>query len=157
MLPNARRLNGRLPALGTIEFAEKGEGMGNLGWYQTMTSVTKALGGPKKALAIVGTGVAVVGYGVFRGVEAGGKKEPCSTKGSSFVVTADAEAGGGLVLRAGMEYRVLECDDDAVQIEVIGDGSNPYFVSGSLLSSISDYPGPNSTDGGNLPAPVDPA
>lgn len=124
--------------------------MGNLGLYQTLTTVTKALGGPKKALVIVGTGVAVAGYGVFRGVEAGGKKlfrvavarrnAPCQAAGLTFTVAADAEAGGGLTLLAGNEYRVLECDGDAIQIEVLGDDDNPYFVSGELLSAVSDFP-----------------
>lgn len=116
-----------------------------------MTTVTKALGGPKKAIAIVGTGVAIVGYGVIRGLEAGGKKihriaasarhVPCPTVGRTFTVAADAEAGGGLTFRTGEKYRVLACDGDAIQIEVIGRPDNPYFVSGELLPSISDYPG----------------
>lgn len=124
--------------------------MGNLGWYQTMATVTKTLGGPKKALTIVGTGMAIAGYGVFRGVEAGSKAlyrlavknrdAQCLTKGLTFTVEEDADAGGGLVLRAGSEYRVMECDGGAVQIEVIGDADSPYFVSESLLSSISEYP-----------------
>jgi len=128
--------------------------VGNLGWYQTMTTVAKALGGPGKALAIVGTGIALAGYGVVRGIETGGKKlyrvvvenrsAPCPTKGQIFVVVADGEAGGGLTLTAGDEFRVLECDGDAILVEVLGDADNPYFVSGELLGSISDFPATDS-------------
>ena len=123
--------------------------MGNLGWYQTMTAVTKALGGPGKALAVVGTGIALAGYGVFRGVEAGGKQiyrlavknrsAPSSTEGQIFTVIEDGEAGGGLTLHPGDEVHILECDGDAILIEVLGDAHNPYFVSGALLASISDF------------------
>lgn len=35
---------------------------------------------------------------------------------------------------------MLESDDDAILVEVIGDENKPYVVSGQLLGSISDFP-----------------
>ena len=42
--------------------------------------------------------------------------------------------------RVGDEYRVLECDGDAILIEVLGDPGSPYFVSSKFLRSVSDFP-----------------
>ncbi|GAA2009178.1 hypothetical protein [Catenulispora subtropica] len=123
--------------------------MGNLGGYQTITKTVKSLGGPKKATTIL-----VVGsYAVLRCVEAGGKKAvkavtaarvarntPCATKDKIFAVASDGEDGSGLRLSAGDEYRVMECDGDAIQIEVLGAADNPYFVSSEFLRSVSDFP-----------------
>ena len=44
--------------------------MGNLGWYQLMTTVAKKVGGPKVLFGLLAVG----GYAVIRTVEAGGKK-----------------------------------------------------------------------------------
>jgi hypothetical protein len=35
----------------------------------------------------------------------------------------------------------LECDGDAILIEVVGDPDNPYFVSSKFLRSVSNFPG----------------
>ncbi|MGW6875874.1 hypothetical protein ACWGHA_26460 [Streptomyces xanthophaeus] len=127
--------------------------MGNLGGYQTITTVIKSLGGPAKATIIVGSVVATGGYGVLRCAEAGVKKAvkaskaalakrnaPCAGKDQVFAVASDGEDGSGLRLSAGDEYRVMECDGDAVQIEVLGDADNPYFVSAEFLRSVSGFP-----------------
>lgn len=34
----------------------------------------------------------------------------------------------------------MECDGDAILIEVLDDPNNPYFVSSRLLRLISDFP-----------------
>lgn len=44
--------------------------MGNLGWYQLITTWSKKVGGPKNLLLLVAAG----GYTIVRSVEAGGKK-----------------------------------------------------------------------------------
>jgi hypothetical protein len=55
------------------------------------------------------------------------------------VAAADvADAGGGLTLRTGDEFRVLARDGDAILIEVVGSAKNPWYASGDLLASISD-------------------
>jgi hypothetical protein len=123
--------------------------MGNLGGYQAMTRIVKALGGPKRAAVIVGGGLLLTGAGLY----AGGQKvvktviyrikpsvEPCPTKGQVFKVASDGEDGNGLTLRSGDEYRVLECDGDAILLEVIGRPDNPHFVSGAFLVTVSDFP-----------------
>ena len=123
--------------------------MGNLGGYQTITTVIKALGGPAKATAIGVTVVGVSGYGIGRGAEAGVKalkasltkrNAPCATKDQVFEVVSDGEDGSGLRLSVGDAYRVMDCDGDAVQIEVLGSVDNPYFVSAEFLRLVSDFP-----------------
>lgn len=118
--------------------------MGNLGGYQAMTTYAKTVGGPK----VLGAITLVGGYVLIRPAEAVAKKvrteikrrsEPCVSKGMVFAATAEG-ANGGVKLRVGDPYRVLECDGDAILIEVFGDSKNPYFVSSKFLSSISDYP-----------------
>ena len=134
--------------------------MSNLGGYQKIVEVVKTLGGPMKATAIVGSAVAVAGYGALRGVEAGVKmgiaasraalekrNTPCPTKGQLFKVSSDGEESGGLTLNAGDEYRVLDCDKDAILIEVLGARDNPHMVSGAFLATISGYPAGRRPDG----------
>ncbi|MFH8253189.1 hypothetical protein ACH3VR_22680 [Microbacterium sp. B2969] len=129
--------------------------MGNLGGYQWITTFIKSVGGPAKAAryAVGAAGlIFVAGGAAYAGGEQAVKvlksrlekrAVPCATQGQTFTVAAaaDADAGGGLTLRAGDAIRVLECDDDAIVVEVIGDENNPYVVSGQLLTSISDFPG----------------
>ncbi|MFJ9597937.1 hypothetical protein ACIRS3_34975 [Streptomyces virginiae] len=123
--------------------------MGNLGGYQTITTLAKKVGGPG-ALAIV---TAVGGWAIGRSAEAGGKSifraakaaskkrnAACSTKGQVFDVVSDSEDGKGLALRAGDQYRVMECDGEAILIEVLGGTNNPYFTSAQFLASVSGFP-----------------
>jgi hypothetical protein len=118
--------------------------MGNLGAYQTMTTIAKMVGGPKVLAAITFVG----GYVVIRPAEAGAKKVvraiktrsvPCATEGQVFRATADGD-DSGLKIRVGDEYKVLECDGDAILIEVLGDPGSPYFVSSMFLRSVSAFP-----------------
>lgn len=119
--------------------------MGNLGTYQAMTMLAKKVGGPRSLAAVT----AVTGYVVIRPAEAGVRRVaqaikkrnvPCTTKDQVFRVTTDGEDASGLMIKGGDEYRVLECDGDAVLIEVLGDSNSPYFVSSGFLESISDFP-----------------
>lgn len=123
--------------------------MGNLGTYQVMTSIAKKVGGPGALLLMAAAG----GYVILRPAEAGIKKAvrasvaalkkrnaPCATKGRLFRVVADGKGSGGPKLSVGDEYRVLECDGDAILIEVLNDPDNPYFVSSEFLTAISDFP-----------------
>ena len=121
--------------------------MGNLGAYQTMTALAKRVGGPKALVAVV----AVCGYAVIRPTEAAVKRvigaltkrnAPCPTKDLTFHATSSGEDGSGLVIREGDDYRVLECDDDSVLIELTNGAGNPYMTSENFLASISDYPAP---------------
>jgi hypothetical protein len=118
--------------------------MGNLGDYQAMTTFAKKFGGPK----VLAVATAMLGYAVLRPAEAGvkkgiraikGRRAPCATKGQVFRATSDDD-DRGLKLRVGDEYRVLECDGDAILIEVLGDPGSPYFVSSKFLRSVSDFP-----------------
>jgi hypothetical protein len=117
---------------------------GNLGWYQKIVELAKKAGGPRRLLAYTVIG----GYVVIRTAEAGGKwvfevirsgSSPCPTKGKVFQVTSDRE-DGTLAFRVGDEYRVLECDGDAILIELLGNPDNPHFVSSEFLRSMSSFP-----------------
>ena len=123
--------------------------MGNLGAYQTMTTLAKKVGGPAKLAAVV----AVAGWAALRGVEAGGKvvakftkgvlekrNAPCPAKGQVFDVRSEGADAQGLALHPGDQYRVLEGDGDAILIEVLGGSDNPYFVSAQFLTTVSDFP-----------------
>jgi hypothetical protein len=129
--------------------------MSNLGGYRNATMVMKALGGPKAAVAIIGSGLLILGGGLYAGVEVlvktvGPKLRkravPCPHRGQFFIVAADGDSGDGLSLRAGENYRLIECDGDAVIVEVIGRDDNPHAVSGAFLSTISGYPSAGQSD-----------
>lgn len=123
--------------------------MSNLGAYQVMTTVAKKVGGP----VVLGVVTFFSGYVVLRPTEAGVKSivrairsrnVPCTTKGRVFRAKANGEEGD-LSLHVGDEYRVLECDGDAILIEVLGNSGNPYFASSDFLRSVSDFPEDNAT------------
>mgnify|MGYP003308584167 CR=1 FL=1 len=118
--------------------------MSNLGLYQVMTTVAKKVGGPKVFLGLVAAG----GYGVFRLGEVGVKEAVKIGKrlrnkkvrsASTFTVKRSAIDKQGLKFNIGDQFRVLESDGNAVLLELIGHDSNPFFVSGTFLQSISDY------------------
>ena len=127
--------------------------MGNLGLYQTFTTVAKQFGGPGKLLlAIAGGGVAVgVAIGavakpvVVKVVHAMKKRSTKSgATGTVFTVSsepseADAADMNGLVLHIGDQFRVVERDGDAICIEVLANADNPYYLAGKLLGTISDF------------------
>lgn len=126
--------------------------MSNLGGYITASKIMKHLGGPAKA-AVIGV---VSSYAVGRGLEAGVKRTvkatkaavkkrtaACATEGQLFTVLTDGEPDKGPKLRAGDKYRVLDCDGDVVLIEVLGDPSNPYYVSGQFLATVSGFTAEN--------------
>lgn len=118
--------------------------MSNLGLYQTMTTWAKKAGGPVQFLGLVAAG----GYLVLRTVEAGGKviikivtKKIASKEENDAIYTVHTAgvSNEGLQFAVGDTFRVLEIDKDAVLIEKIGDDSSPYFVTSTLLYSISDF------------------
>ncbi|WP_150461071.1 hypothetical protein [Nesterenkonia ebinurensis] len=120
--------------------------MSNLGDYQDFVTIAKKVGGPKNLVGLVlsvgacaGLGI---GYAYGRSTKARIKQTaPCLGRRKLFAVTADAEdPSSGLAVREGDSYRVLEADGEAIQIQVIGDENNPYFVSQGFLASISDFP-----------------
>jgi len=106
-----------------------------------MTTVVKALGGPKKAAMIVGGGLLVTGGALYAVISLiNQRSEPLRSKGQVFTVLRDGETGKDLTFQSGDRYRVLERDGDAVLVEVIGRTDNPHFVSGEFLATISDFP-----------------
>lgn len=120
--------------------------MGNLGWYQLMTTVAKKVGGPKKLLALVAVG----GYVIIRGVEAGGKKviklvkKDNKEKSTSKVLPAykfiiDGKDDKGLIFSSGDVFYVAARHDDVILIEKEKDDNNPYFVSVDWLMKVSSF------------------
>lgn len=120
--------------------------MGNLGWYQLMTTVAKKVGGPKQLLALVAAG----GYVIIRGVEAGGKKviklvkKDNKEKSTSKVLPAykfiiDGKDDKGLIFSSGDIFYVAARHDDVILIEKEKDDNNPYFVSVDWLMKVSSF------------------
>lgn len=119
--------------------------MSNLGWYQTITTVSKKVGGPRNLLLLT----AASGYAVLRTGEASVKKiyktvKNLNTKkkrneSTVYDVTANGKTVEDLEFNIGEQYRILESDGDSILIEKIGDSNNPYFVSADFLSSVSDF------------------
>ena len=141
--------------------------MSNLGAYQMVTTGIKAMGGPAKAGVIaVGSVVALAGsvyrFGVNRGANMGDRQtveakvaekvagwvyskfaqSSAHELSDVYVVSADVECGGGLVLHAGDRFRAGKVIDDMVHIEVEGSDNNPFIVSVEQLGQYSDYPSP---------------
>lgn len=120
--------------------------MGNLGWYQLMTTVAKKVGGPKQLLALVAAG----GYVIIRCVEAGGKKviklvkKDNKEKSTSKVLPAykfiiDGKDDKGLIFSSGDIFYVAARHDDVILIEKEKDDNNPYFVSVDWLMKVSSF------------------
>ena len=121
--------------------------MSNLGFYQTMTTFAKKVGGPVKLVGIIAIG----GYIVLRSGEALVKKSVKTIKtrldskklqiedSKVYEVITDSEDKNGVKLYIGDKFRILESDGEAVLIEKIGDNNNPYVVSATFLSSISNF------------------
>ena len=121
--------------------------MGNLGYYQIMTTVAKKVGGPIKLAGIIlGTG-AVLGGGAVAGVSNIKKKVSSELEKKKKIeqaavvhtVNAEGRSKEGLHFKVGDKFKVLDADGDAGLIEIIGDNNSPYFVSLRFLSAISNY------------------
>ena len=137
--------------------------MGNLGAYQDITKLIKALGGPAKAGVILIGGTLAAGgmltVGAQKTVKAvktsvrnrRARPEPCPTVGQTFAVNTAGTDEQGLAFGEGDVYSVLECDGDAILVEIAGNTNNPYFVSVAFLASISNYPAPPDSDEGTPP------
>lgn len=128
--------------------------MSNLRGYQVLTTVAKKVGGPGKLVALIAGGGAVVGGIAFKGGEfviKKGKKAIAKRRGQIkklhestqiiYIVKQDGKSNDGLIFKLGDSFRVLESDDDAILIELIGNENNPHFVSKDLMEQISDFSG----------------
>ena len=121
--------------------------MGNLGWYQIVTTWSKKVGGPLKLLAIVFGGGTLFGGGTTLGIQKIKKailknleeKRRSEESAVIYTVKCDGQSNEGLRFKEGEQFKVLETDGDAGLIEKIGDSNNPYFVSLKFLHSISNY------------------
>lgn len=114
--------------------------MSNLGAYQTMTTLSKKVGGPFNLAAIIAIG----GYGLGKLSEIGIKKIKNfkNKKDKSlevYSILSQGVSNEGLVFNKGDQIRILESDKDVILIEKVGDPNNPYYVSADLLRSISNY------------------
>lgn len=122
--------------------------MSNLGWYQTLTTAAKAVGGPKKLVGLVFVGGAAAGIGgiilIQKAVKAiKNKINKQNThyikNGKIFVVRTEGMDSNGLLYKVGDNYRILNRDADSILIEKFGDDNNPYFVSAEFLKEVSDF------------------
>lgn len=121
--------------------------MGNLGWYQILTTMAKKVGGPKTLIGLLVGGGAILGGGAVVGGSAIKKKVSSELEKKKkieqaavvYTVKAEGTSNEGLHFKVGDQFKVLDVDGDAGLIEIIGDNNSPYFVSLKFLSSISDY------------------
>ena len=121
--------------------------MGNLGWYQILTTTAKKVGGPKQLIGLlIGSGAALGGAAVIVGTTIKNmvaseleKKKKTEQAAIVHTVYTEGTSNEGLNFKIGDKFKVLEIDGDAGLIEIIGDSNSPYFVSIKFLISISDY------------------
>lgn len=120
--------------------------MSNLGWYQTITMLSKRVGGPLQLMGIIAGGGAVAGGAMVKAFD--WAKSAVSAKQAEndkrveslkvYVVKKDGVSNEGLQLCVGDKFRILERDGNAVLIERLEDKSSPYFVSADFLASVSN-------------------
>lgn len=121
--------------------------MGNLGWYQLITMLSKKVHGPKNLLAIVFGGGVLVGGGAFYGINEYTKArkriqadlDSSIRKAKVYSVNKAGISNEGLQFNKGDQFKVLDTTEEIALIEKIGDEHNPYFVSLSFIRDISDY------------------
>ena len=122
--------------------------MSNLGWYQKITTASKAVGGPKRLFGLVLAGGAAVGVGgtilTQKAVKAVKSKiNKINThyieNGKILVVCTEGMDSDGLVFKVSDKYRILDRDGDSILIEKFGDDNNPYFVSAEFLKKVSVF------------------
>lgn len=114
--------------------------MGNLGAYQTMTTLAKKVGGPiKLAILVFGSGVTIGGAAGTYIAGKFSKKNKKKILSVVYEVKESAKSNEGLVFNVNDKFRVLEIDGDVCLIEIIGNDNNPFFVSGDFLSKISEF------------------
>ena len=136
-----------------MDTIEESVDMSNLGGYQKLTTFAKKVGGPGNLVVLIaGSGVAVGAIAVKAGefavkkgkqaiIKRKEKKNDLSIKSDLiYAVEKEAESNEGLKFRIGDKFKVLECDGDAILIELLENDNNPYFVSEKLLKEISEYP-----------------
>ena len=123
--------------------------MSNLKLYQWMTTTAKKVGGAGAFMALIGVG----GYVILRSTEVvltsalkskleqyRSRRESRSDTVPTYEVDVDVKIEDiDLELHKGDKYRILESDDSAIMIEVIGDENNPYVVHVDFLRAISNF------------------
>ena len=116
-----------------------GKKVGNLGWYQLATSLSKKVGGPQYlASMLVGLGVAI-GHGSTRLYDYIQKKITEVKNSETYLFNEDTKVLDNLDVKAGTEFKVLDRDKDAVLVYIDGIENNPYFISYALLKDKTNY------------------
>lgn len=115
---------------------------GNLGSYQTMVTLAKSVGGPKRLAVAVATAGFVVPRAVEAGVRGMGRRSAAASRephmpafhaGEHVLTCREVPLGGGVRLPSGAAAQVIEQDGDAVLITVVGRDDNPHVVTASAL------------------------
>jgi CTP:molybdopterin cytidylyltransferase MocA len=124
----------------------------NLGFYQDVTKIIKAVGGPavaKAGLAVSAAALLVVGgaahasYGKVAPKLRGwlGKRGTSDVlAGKGYTVHTAAVDDQGLAFSVDDTFTVIERHEDAVMIAQTGNADNPWAVSATFLARISDFP-----------------
>lgn len=123
--------------------------MGNLGSYQTLTTMSKKVGGPKKLVTLLVGGGVVLGVTIEKSRKYIDKKKKellykfknknySVEKDNIYIIIKNCEINKELKLEENNLYRILECDGDVALIELIGNDNNPYIASKKVLENISE-------------------
>lgn len=123
--------------------------MSNLGDYQILTTFAKKVGGPKNLIGMTflgGAAVGITGYKCLKRITnkirekiKSSENETIDKDEAIYTIHKDGVTNEGIELKIGDIFRVLESDNDAILVEIIGRENNPYFISRELLFDISDY------------------
>ena len=121
--------------------------MSNLGFYQTFTTWSKKVGGPKNVLLItagigsmIGSGCTLVCQKAISKIrEHRYNKQHLLNDAIKLTISKTKKVSDDLTLCAGDIVYIIERDGDAILIARKGDKNNPYFISADVLYQISDF------------------
>ena len=119
--------------------------IGNLGDYQRFSIAAKKVGGPKILVSLWSGAAMAIGAGIGVGAKTASDKRKQKKKLQEeqeticYTVTKSATDNQGLSLKKGDRFRVIDCNNDAILIDVANRNDNPFFVSPEFLSDISDF------------------
>lgn len=140
--------------------------MSDLGFYQTLTTAVKRLGGPVPFCLVsfgVISGISIIAYkqyekspfktkvdGLAQSFNKRIKSSPILLKAQkknmlhgdqdiTYVVYRDCSCEGGLTLRPGDRFTVVMRDEDAVLIAVHENENSPFFVSVEFLEENTSF------------------
>ncbi len=119
---------------------------GNLGWYQTIVTLSKKVGGPKQLIALLVSGGAALGIAIENLIKqlvklakdhSGNQEQTSDASNDEYVAVESYSDEHGLVLAPGDTIQVISAiDDEALLVTKVGDENSPYVLSQELLERV---------------------